>query len=216
MIPGLQARFHAMPKWTQYLLLILAGGVSFAVSFGMGNHDAKVPTKTQTTPSKVSVNRTAAASDAAEAASPSAVPASGAASTNINTVSRLDAHVVRNPFAPLNLATGPATPAPPQAPAPKPEKKKPAPPPPPPPPPVNPVPVVPTAPPLPFVVMGSIRGAGIADGKPIVFLNEKGATLTVSAGDEIRGTYKVEQISATAIEFTYLPLNQRQSLPLSN
>jgi len=48
----------------------------------------------------------------------------------------------------------------------------------------------------------------------MVFLNERGAALVVSAGDEIRGTYKVEQITTATIEFTYLPLGQRQTLPL--
>jgi hypothetical protein len=48
-----------------------------------------------------------------------------------------------------------------------------------------------------------------------VFLNERGNSIVVSQGDDIHGTYKVEAISADNIEFTYLPLGQRQSLPLA-
>lgn len=81
------------------------------------------------------------------------------------------------------------------------------PPPPPPPPPPAPPPK-PTAPPLPFGYLGLYQDAAL----PVVILVKGDRIYTVSEGDVIEGTYRVEQVAAGQIELTYLPLNIRQSI----
>lgn len=81
--------------------------------------------------------------------------------------------------------------------------------PPPPPPPVKPPPPPkPTAPPMPFSFLGFYEEA---PGK-IVMLVKGDRLYTVSVGDVIENTYRVERISAGAVELTYLPLNIKQSI----
>lgn len=215
MLMSLRSRLSVIPRRLQYALVVLAGGASFLLSFGVGMHrqgSGSEPSIVAAKPMQAaSATPTRHPSDSAKTASDSAVAASAAVP------SRLNAGIVQNPFAPLNLQASMERPMAPPVVAPPPVRK-PAPPPPPPPvppPPVAQAVVAPSAPPLPFVVVGAIRGNGIAQGKPVVFLNEKGASLVVSEGDDIRGTYKVEKISDAAIEFTYLPLGQRQSLTLA-
>lgn len=77
---------------------------------------------------------------------------------------------------------------------------KPKPPPPPPP---------PTAPPLPFGFMGSYQEP---DGRLVIFLTKGERLYTVSPGDVIDGTYRVEDVVAGQLGLTYLPLNIRQSM----
>lgn len=77
---------------------------------------------------------------------------------------------------------------------------KPKPPPPPPP---------PTAPPLPFAFMGSYQET---DGRLIIFLTKGERLYTVSPGDVIDGTYRVEDVVSGQLGLTYLPLNIRQSM----
>lgn len=116
---------------------------------------------------------------------------------------------VANPFAPLVPVVPPAPPAPPVAP-PVVAKPTPA------APPVAPTPpAAPTAPPLPFTVMGGISGQRIADGQPVVFLRLRDDVVVARAGDEIEKTYRVEAVLPDRIEFTYIPLKQRQSLILA-
>lgn len=79
------------------------------------------------------------------------------------------------------------------------------PPPPPPPPPPAPPPK-PTAPPLPFGYLGTYQDAAM----PVVILVKGDRIYTVSEGDVIDGTYRIEQVAAGQIELTYLPLNIRQ------
>lgn len=129
--------------------------------------------------------------------------------------------VVRNPFGSLNLlaetelaagqspqtrprlvATAAKTPKVVVAPPPPVVE---APPPPPPP---------PTAPSLPFAVVGGINGKQIADGKPVAFLRQGDEVFIVRPGELIAATYRVESITTDRIEFTYLPLNQRQMLSM--
>lgn len=77
----------------------------------------------------------------------------------------------------------------------------------PPPPPPAPPPK-PTAPPLPFQFNGRLdEGGSIA-----VFLTQQKRQLIVRAGDAIDQTYRVDAITAERIEFTYLPLQQKQQL----
>jgi len=82
----------------------------------------------------------------------------------------------------------------------KPQAYEPPPPPPPPP--------VPTAPPLPFTFLGRYD-----DSVSLVILLTKGDRVyTVSVGDVIENTYKVEKLTAGVLTFTYLPLKIEQKL----
>lgn len=77
--------------------------------------------------------------------------------------------------------------------------------PPPPPPP-------PQAPPLPFVYLGQIQeGKGIA-----VFLGKQQQTLIVRAGETVDTNYRVEEVTPTLATFVFLPLGEKQQLPLRN
>lgn len=81
--------------------------------------------------------------------------------------------------------------------------------PPPPPPPVKPPPPPkPTAPAMPFTFLGLYQeGTG-----KVVMLVKGDRVFTVSEGDVIENTYRVERVSAGMVELTYLPLNIRQSI----
>jgi hypothetical protein len=94
----------------------------------------------------------------------------------------------------------PALPAPP--PAPEPAAVAVLPPAPPPP---------PVAPPIPFTVIGSWT----ENGKTEVFLAGPQGTVLARAGDTLSGSYHVDSIGAAALQMTYLPLNQIQSLTWS-
>ncbi len=91
-------------------------------------------------------------------------------------------------------------------PPPPPKPKYVAPPPPPPPPP-------PSAPPLPYKMMGSFQEPGQ---KLVVYLSRGDKLYSVSAGDVLEGTYKVESFNAGQLELLYLPLNIRQNLRLGD
>ncbi|ADE12055.1 prolin-rich transmembrane protein [Sideroxydans lithotrophicus] len=84
-----------------------------------------------------------------------------------------------------------------------PPKPKPVPPPPPPPPPP------PTAPPMPYAYMGSYQGK---DGRMIIFLTKGGQVYSVSPGDVLEGTYRVEGIASGQLVLIYLPLNIQQTI----
>ncbi len=88
--------------------------------------------------------------------------------------------------------------------------------PPPPPPPAAavapPPPPPPAAPPLPFQFLGKL-----ADGERLlVFLQRGERVYTVSAGDVIDGTYRVERIAPTRMTIIYLPLNIAQTLSVGS
>lgn len=77
-----------------------------------------------------------------------------------------------------------------------------------PPSPPPPPPPKPTAPPLPFQYGGSLL-----DGEQrVVFLMQQKRQLIVRAGDAIDNTYRIDDITPQRIEFTYLPLQQKQTL----
>ncbi|MBL8446818.1 MAG: hypothetical protein JNJ44_05315 [Zoogloeaceae bacterium] len=80
-----------------------------------------------------------------------------------------------------------------------------------PPPPPPPPPPKPQAPPLPYRFVGAVEDQG----ERSVFLMEGTQVMMVRAGDELGGRYRIERVSDQAIEFTYLPLQQRQTLPTS-
>lgn len=79
-------------------------------------------------------------------------------------------------------------------------------PPPPPRPPAPPPP--PTAPPLPFTYLGRYEDAPTR----LTILVKGERMYTVSEGDVIENTYRVERVVPGMVELTYLPLNIKQSL----
>ncbi|MGH8642540.1 MAG: hypothetical protein ACRET6_12575 [Burkholderiales bacterium] len=68
----------------------------------------------------------------------------------------------------------------------------------------------PRAPPLPFRFFGRL----VDNGTTVVFLNRQDDVYAVKAGDTIDGAYRVEDISGSEVVLTYLPLKQRQTLPI--
>ncbi|WP_427911940.1 hypothetical protein ACPWT1_14930 [Ramlibacter sp. MMS24-I3-19] len=84
-------------------------------------------------------------------------------------------------------------------------------PPPPPPPPPAPavVPPPPAAPRLPYAWLGTIdSGTEAAQ----VMLSRGDALFLARTGDVLEGTYRIDGITEHAVELSYLPLNQKQSL----
>lgn len=78
-----------------------------------------------------------------------------------------------------------------------------------------PVPVAPPVadvPPLPFRFIGSLEDRGERN---VVLLEGKDVRI-LHAGDTIDTRYRVDEITSTHIQFTYLPLRQRQSLEISD
>lgn len=73
----------------------------------------------------------------------------------------------------------------------------------------------PVAPPLPFTAVGAISGEGVTDGKLVAFIKQQDQLLLVRAGDTVGQTYRVDSVTSQRIEFTYLPLMQRQVLALA-
>jgi hypothetical protein len=83
--------------------------------------------------------------------------------------------------------------------------------PPPPPPAPKPVPPPPpTAPPLPFTYLGRYQEAD----KPVFFLVRANRILTVSVGDVIDNTYRIDSVAGVKLTLTYLPLNIKQFLDI--
>ena len=66
----------------------------------------------------------------------------------------------------------------------------------------------PTAPPLPFTFIGSIERGG----RRTVMLMEGEQLHLVGVRERIGENYRVERVTPTQIEFTYLPMQQRQVL----
>jgi hypothetical protein len=127
---------------------------------------------------------------------------------------RLSAETLHNPFGALAIKDFAAQAASAVKPASAPVAAKPSKPASSPPVPLAPQPP-PAAPPLPFVAVGSIAGADVTGGQPVAFIRQQENLLLVRAGETIGKLYRVESISAAKIEFTYLPLMQRQALALA-
>ncbi|XZG71375.1 hypothetical protein ACTSKR_05805 [Chitinibacteraceae bacterium HSL-7] len=96
-----------------------------------------------------------------------------------------------------------------------------APPPPPPPPPSKPTPTpVPVAPPLPFVVTATWHERGMdqvvieASGQQFILCQRCEALGRTQVGDTLMGSYRLDAVNRNMIELTYLPLNQKQMLPV--
>lgn len=84
-----------------------------------------------------------------------------------------------------------------------------APPPPPPKPQSKPLPPPPpTAPPMPFSFMGRYEEGGMR----IILLVRGDRIYTVSEGDVIDNTYRVERLAGGQLELTYLPLDIKQAI----
>lgn len=79
---------------------------------------------------------------------------------------------------------------------------------------VQPVVVVPEPPPqapaLPFRFLGRY----IEDGQTVVFLQHNEQNFAAKIGEVLQQTYKVQAITASAMTFVYLPLNQTQNLDI--
>jgi hypothetical protein len=68
----------------------------------------------------------------------------------------------------------------------------------------------PVAPALPFTFMGRL-----ADGdEPVIYLVGGGRTHSVKGGEVLDGRYRVDRVTPSAVEFTYLPLEEKQVLTL--
>jgi hypothetical protein len=81
---------------------------------------------------------------------------------------------------------------------------------PPPPPPPKPV-----APPLPYAFSGSMRDAGGA-GDVVLFIKAGNRNFIVRKGDTVGSAYRLDDITDKQAVFTYLPLQQQQSLAIGN
>lgn len=80
---------------------------------------------------------------------------------------------------------------------------------PPPPPPPKPLPPPPPmAPPLPFSFVGSWNEAG----KDTVFLAQGERVLTTRKGERLPGGWRLDELQAGSLLFTYEPLNQQRTL----
>jgi hypothetical protein len=75
----------------------------------------------------------------------------------------------------------------------------------------SPPPPPPQAPVLPFAYMGKL----VEDTTTTVFLARQDRNYIVRAGDTIDGTYRVEKVGDDAVEFVYLPLKAKQTLPFT-
>jgi hypothetical protein len=73
-------------------------------------------------------------------------------------------------------------------------------------------PPIPTAPPMPFSYLGLYEET---PGK-IIMLVKGGQVYTVSVGDVIENTYRIDRVEHGVVEFTYLPLNIKQSISTGN
>jgi hypothetical protein len=74
-------------------------------------------------------------------------------------------------------------------------------------------PPAPTAPPLPYAFVGKLEAK---NSKPRAFLSKGDALVIVSPGDILdNNTYRVDSLDQTGVVLTYLPLNQRQVIPIT-
>lgn len=192
---------QTIPQWAKVLGLATAGVASFALAAALQQQDAGTAEVVQATERPARDGKVPASAP---------VPA-GTDALRLPEREPVQASVGQDPFGIFNpkaveekqaKITSPAPPAP----KPPPPVARPA--------SAPTVAAAPSAPPLPFQAIGGIRGQKIGDGAPIAFLRHGEAVLTVKAGDEIDRTYRVESITHDAVEFTYLPLKQRQTLSL--
>lgn len=84
--------------------------------------------------------------------------------------------------------------------------------PPPPPPPKPQPPPQPSAPPMPFAYLGLYEDAM----SKVLMLVKGDQVYTVSEGDVIENTYRIDHVNHGMVEITYLPLNIKQSISIGN
>lgn len=68
-----------------------------------------------------------------------------------------------------------------------------------------------SAPPVPFRYVGKL----VANGKTEIFLMRGEELISIAAGQDIDGEYRVDAITEERIALTYLPLKARQSIELA-
>jgi hypothetical protein len=68
----------------------------------------------------------------------------------------------------------------------------------------------PVAPPLPFQYFGKLT----ENGKTEVYVTRGEELISIARGQTLGAEYRVDQVSESRIEFTYLPLNMQQALDL--
>ena len=68
----------------------------------------------------------------------------------------------------------------------------------------------PVAPPLPYTFAGRL----VHDGKLSLLLAKGDEVIPIKEGETLDGVYKVESITQTQITLVYLPLNQKQTIPV--
>jgi hypothetical protein len=73
-------------------------------------------------------------------------------------------------------------------------------------------PPAPTAPPLPF----KYAGKAISDNQTWVFLSQPGENLIAKIGEKINDKYRLNSINDDTVTITYLPLNIKQTLTITN
>lgn len=73
-------------------------------------------------------------------------------------------------------------------------------------------PPAPTAPPLQF----KYAGKAIADNETWVFLSQSGENLIAKTGGKINDKYRLDSITEDKVTLTYLPLNIKQTLTITN
>lgn len=192
----------------QWMILVAAGLGSFLLPFWLqrdGQRDDNLVTPVPREQRQKAARTTSPGASASMTAE--AMPSGESAQTS---GSRMNRVVVRDPFGQLMPDTVAIT-APP--PPPPPVQRKPvakvvvaAGPPVPPP--------APVAPPLPFTAVGFIHGQRIGDGQQQTFIQQGEKLTVIRQGDTINNTYRVDTITAERIVVTYLPLGQKQTLPL--
>lgn len=203
------------PKWKKPVILVAAGLGSFVLAAAMQGkwRAGDADTDLAAAPRQRAAANTSALPQANAALPPVDVSSQGQEVAMNNPGLRMNRMVVRDPFGPLAPEFVPvpevvAPPAPPPAPV---KVRKPLPPPvaaePPPPPP-------PTAPPLPFTAVGAIQGKKIGSGQQQAFIQHGDNLTVIQKGDTVAGNYRVDNITTDRVEFTYLPLGQKQSLLL--
>jgi hypothetical protein len=69
----------------------------------------------------------------------------------------------------------------------------------------------PTAPPLPFKYLGKLMDHGVVT----AFVSQGALTHLLHKGD-VLAEYRVEKITPIDVTFVYLPLNERQRLPIGS
>jgi hypothetical protein len=79
-------------------------------------------------------------------------------------------------------------------------------------PPIPPPPQARRAPPLPFTFLGKM----FEKGQMTLFLSFKGKSIIAKKGDTIDGIYRVTAIKQDSVEFVYLPLREKQILPIGS